>query len=76
MRDRVSAIVVIILAGTLAFVVVCYSLYALIYKATLQPPASTTLASAVGGMLGIIGAYVGGRSQRSDPSPPPERQRQ
>jgi hypothetical protein len=60
-RDRIIAIVVWLMAGSVAFVAIAYGAYVLIYGQTLEPPASTTLATAVGGMIGILGAYIGGK---------------
>jgi hypothetical protein len=58
-REVVTAVVVIILALAVAFVVVSYSVFVLINGRALEPPASTTLATAVGGIIGVLGAWIG-----------------
>jgi hypothetical protein len=58
-RERIAAAVVLILAGALAILIVVYAVFVLVRGRTLEPPASTTLAMAIGGVVGIIGAYLG-----------------
>jgi hypothetical protein len=67
-KDWVTATVIIILALSVAFVIVSYSVFTIINGRALEPPASTTLATAVGGIVGILGAWVG-RYYRGPPGP-------
>ena len=59
--DKIAGIVMVILAATLAVSVVGYIAYILIYDKTLQPPASTTFATATGGIIGILAAFLGSK---------------